>query len=154
MHAQEGLGLCRDLPRQSRLVKSAHMAVLVRAVALSGCLQVLKSHMIPATATDEQVSDLLRAMPEHPGMYNKIVDALFAESGSSGVDDPTGVVTRSSDGGLKPEAEVSANIDIAAAGVPVAGHSAVQLSIMRCVERVCSAHSCLQMQSRVVCCFC
>ena len=83
-------------------------------------------------------------------MYNKIVDALFAESGGSGVDDPTGVARGGSDGDLKPDAQLPANSDITAAGVPVAGNSSVQLSIMRCVERVCSAHSCLQMQSRVV----
>lgn len=121
---------------------------------LCECLQVLKSHMIPATATDEQVTDLLRAMPEHPGMYERIVDALFAESSSSGIDEPPGGVRGSSDGDVKPIAQLSVNSDITAAGVPVASNSAVQLSIMRCVERVCSAHSCLQMQSRVVRCYC
>jgi hypothetical protein len=103
---------------------------------------VLKSHLIPATATDEQVTDLLRAMPEHPGMFYRLVDALFAESGSSGLEDPSGAVTR--------VAQLSVISDITAAGVPLTSNSSVQLSIMRCVERVCNAHSCLQMQSRVV----
>lgn len=114
------------------------------------CIQVLKSHLIPATATDEQVTDLLRAMPEHPGMFYRLVDALFAESSSSPVDDSSGTVRGPSERDGKPIAQLSVNDGITAAGVPVTGNSAVQLSIMRCVERVCSAHSCLQMQSRVV----
>jgi hypothetical protein len=99
--------------------------------------------MIPATATDDQVTDLLRAMPEHPGMYYRLVDALFAESGSSGLEESTG--------GGRRATQLSVNDDAAAAGVPLASASAVQLSIIRCVERVCNAHGCLQMQSRVVC---
>jgi hypothetical protein len=107
--------------------------------------------MLPATATDEQVTDLIRAMPEHPGMYYRLVDALFAESGSHGMDDASAGASGAGGSSANQTAQLTVNGDITAAGVPMAGSSAVQLSIMRCVERVCSAHSCLQMQSRVVC---
>ena len=42
-------------------------------------LQVLKSDLLPASVADEQITDLLRAMPENPGMYERIIDALFKD---------------------------------------------------------------------------
>jgi len=38
---------------------------------------VLKGDLLPPSVADEQVTDLLRAMPDNPGMYERIVDALF-----------------------------------------------------------------------------
>lgn len=106
--------------------------------------------MLPATATDEQVTDLLRAMPEHPDVFYRLVGALFTESSSPATDESSGGTKGPAGADKKPVPHLSVSSDITAAGVPLSSTSATQLAIMHCVERVCSAHSCLQMQSRVV----
>lgn len=42
--------------------------------------QVLVSDLMPATVGDEQLSDLLRSLPENPATQRRVVDALFALS--------------------------------------------------------------------------
>jgi hypothetical protein len=122
-------------------------------------VQVLKCHLIPATATDEQVTDLLRAMPEHPGMYERVVDALFASPGGAGggaatasAPDGAGGLHTAADGAdALHTAQLSVSRDgMVPAGVPVAATSAHQLAIIHSVQRICHTHGCVPMESRVV----
>lgn len=86
-------------------------------------------------------------------MYERIVDALFANSSAAGAAESRAALSSQDEDTLQDAAQLAVSSDgIAAAGVPVAATSSVQLAIARAVERVCHTHGCVPMQSRVVCC--
>jgi hypothetical protein len=39
--------------------------------------EVLRSELVPATIGDDQLTDLLRSLPDHPETAERVVDALF-----------------------------------------------------------------------------
>lgn len=40
--------------------------------------EVLRSNMLPTSVGDEQLSDLLRSLPEHAETLDRVVDTLFS----------------------------------------------------------------------------
>lgn len=117
-------------------------------------LQVLKSHLLPASVADEQVTDILRALPDNPGMYEKVVDALFAiPDASENRSEPSQECAEP----LAFQAGLGSGIvsseSMTAAGIPAPGNPAVLLSMFRAVEKTCTTHGFVPMQSRLVCFF-
>eukprot|EP00892_Ulva_mutabilis_P002759 jgi/Ulvmu1/12484/UM009_0137.1 len=113
--------------------------------------EVLKSHLLPASVADEQVTDILRALPDNPGMYEKIVDALFAVPGISDHQSES-----AGDFGeqLAVRAQLGSSIvsseSMAAAGAPAPGNPALILSMFRAVEKICTTHGFVPMQSWLI----
>lgn len=100
---------------------------------------------------DEQLTDILRALPYNPGMYEKIVDALFVvpDAGAALLSAPT---ERGQQIGL--EAQLASSIvssdSMAAAGIPALINPSGILSMFRAVDKICKTHGFVPMQSRLV----
>lgn len=107
--------------------------------------------MLPASVADEQLADILRALPENPGMYEKIVDALFAvpDAGAALMSAPT---EHGQQIGLDPQlaSSIVSSDSMTAAGIPVLTNPCVMLSMFRAVEKICETHGFVPMQSRLV----
>lgn len=101
--------------------------------------------MLPASVADEQINDLLRAIPDHPGMLERVVDSLFT------ISLPAASSPRS--GAAAPREVLSASwrtADATTAGVPdVEGHDAAQ-GVVQSIQDVCAAHGVVPMHSRLV----
>lgn len=101
--------------------------------------------MLPASVADEQINDLLRAIPDHPGMLERVVDSLFTISLPS-AGSPRGAAAPPRDG-------LSAGwraADASMAGMPdVDGLDAVH-DVVQSVQDVCAAHGVVPMHSRLV----
>lgn len=112
---------------------------------------MLNSHLLPASVADEQLTDILRALPESPGMYEKIVDALFAVPDASDTLSSTpGEGGEHIGFGAHQAPIVVSSESMSAATIPSLSNPALILSMFRAVENVCSTHGFVPMQSRLV----
>lgn len=113
-------------------------------------VQVLKSHLLPASVADEQLIDILRALPENPGMYEKIVDSLFAIPNTAENLPTAPECYKQVDYAAHLGSNVVSSESMASAGVPVHINPAVILSLVSAVEKTCMIHGFVPMQSRLV----
>jgi hypothetical protein len=125
----------------------ARLATYVTAVA-----QILKSDLIPASVADEQITDLLRAMPEHPGMYERVVEALFASSSTMLPEEARAQIAVAGPlhAPLPDAASVQTNDTFTAAGAPRLEDALAQGTVVRAVRRICTLHGAVPMTSNAV----
>ena len=114
-------------------------------------IQVLKGDLLPASVADEQLADLLRAMPSQPGMLERVVDGLFQLAPSSGA--------AAAFGGAAAEGAAVAQdryaawrqpAALAAAGVPAARDGHARGAVVAAVQQACAAHGAVHMHSSLV----
>lgn len=113
-------------------------------------MQVLKSHLLPASVADEQLADVIRALPDNPGMYEEIIDSVFAMAEMSDPLSSPGQLSWTGISGEMVSHFVSAE-SVAMAGFPEDTNPSVILSMFRAVQKVCRSHGVVPMQSRLVC---
>jgi serine/threonine protein kinase/histidyl-tRNA synthetase len=93
--AMERVTRIRDLKERGTMPaefenKNPAAAALIRALLATNPLdrptarQALRSELIPPTVGDEQLTDLLRSLPDNPAALDRILEALFSATGSGG----------------------------------------------------------------------
>jgi len=117
--AMERVVLLRDLRERGTLppgFESAHpqAAALIRwllSEADAGrptAREALRSELLPPTVGDEQLTDLLRSLPDNPAAFDRVVEALFApqrpgEAGALTRSDPPGTPVTATTTAQDPE---------------------------------------------------
>lgn len=106
-------------------------------------LQVLKGDFLPPSVADEQMTDLLRAIPEQPGMLERVVGSLFSLA--------TAPQQTQISGGAGPgNAAWRDAAALEAAGVPLAVDAEARALVVQAVSAACAAHGAVPMQSAEV----
>jgi hypothetical protein len=114
---------------------------------------VLKGDMLPPSVADEQIDDLLRAIPDQPGMLERVVESLFALSSApadaaspqpdaSAAGDAAGLLP-----GLASWRDAAA---LSAAGVPMRADAEARAEVLDAIQQACLAHGAVPMQSALV----
>ena len=115
-------------------------------------LQVLKGDYLPPSVADEQISDLLRAIPEQPGMLERITQGLFSLPLPSSTQ-PVHAGAAAAPGdpaantGLVVWRGASA---LAAAGVPAVGDDEARADVLDALRQACLVHGAVPMRSAEV----
>jgi hypothetical protein len=98
---------------------------------------------------DEQINDLLRAIPEHPGMLERIIESLFALSAS-----PSSPRARPRDGSqadtLPALAASWGRANPKTPGMPELRDNQALSAVLNSIRAICAVHGAVQMSSLMV----
>jgi hypothetical protein len=114
-------------------------------------MQVMKSDLLPPSVADEQINDLLRAIPEHPGMLERVIDSLFALSAT-----PTSPTNENGPPGqgqadsLPILADSWRRAHPGSPGMPELRDNPALSAVLASVHAICAVHGAVQMSSSLV----